>query len=183
MKSLLLTLGAALALGTASTAYAQEIVTLTPRTNVNESYFLARIPRTPQAVAVLFPGGDGQIQLRNEGGQIRFQTGNFLVRVRAEFVNRNVIVAIPDVPSDQTKSGMSDEFRLGPQHFTDISAVVDDLKKRFSPGYPCVLIGTSRGCGCGGARWDAISAMPIAGIVLDVNRFAFFSCADRSGPV
>ena len=39
---------------------------------------------------------------------------------------------------------MSDEFRLGDAHFTDISAVIEDLDKRF-PGVPVFLIGTSRG--------------------------------------
>lgn len=36
---------------------AQEIVVLPTRPQVTQSYFLARVPREPQAVVVLFPGG------------------------------------------------------------------------------------------------------------------------------
>jgi len=138
MRSLILTLALAAFFTAAAAAGAQEIVTLSTRPNVTQPYFLARVPRNPQAIAVLFSGGDGQIRLRTEDGQIKFARGNFLVRERAEFVNRNVITAIPEVPSDQTSAGMSDEFRLSEQHFTDISAVVADLKKRF-PGLPVFL--------------------------------------------
>ncbi len=43
-----------------------------------------------------------------------------------------LIAAIIDAPSDQQGGwGMTDEFRLGGDHFTDISAVVADLNKRF----------------------------------------------------
>ena len=175
MRSMILTLAVTLLISAAA-ASAQEIVTLSTRANVTQPYFLARVPKNPQAIAVLFSGGDGQIQLRKEDGQIKFAGGNFLVRVRAEFVNHNVITAIPDVPSDQTKAGMSDEFRLSEQHFSDISAVVDDLKKRF-PGLPVFLIGTSRG---------SVSAAPVgrafgdgvAGIVLTSSLFL----RDRGGP-
>ena len=111
---------------------AQQIVTLSTRPNVTQSYFLARIPTDPQAIVVLFAGSEGQIHLRTEDGQIRFSAGNFLVRSRAEFVNRNVITAIPDVPSDQASAGMNDAFRQSEAHFSDISAMVADLKKSLS---------------------------------------------------
>ena len=130
----------------ASTALAQqEIVTLPTRPGVTQSYFLTSVPKDLQAVAVLFPGSGGLIQLRSENGKPRFNQGNFLVRSRGEFVKRGVTAAIMDVPSDQQSGwGMSDEFRLGDAHFTDIRAVVDDLDKRFT-GMPLFLVGTSRG--------------------------------------
>ena len=110
----------------------QEIVTLSTRPGVTQSYFLTSIPKDLQAMAVLFPGSGGLINLRSENGQPKFGQGNFLVRSRAEFVKRGVIAAIIDAPSDQQGGwGMSDEFRLGDAHFTDISAVIDDLDKRF----------------------------------------------------
>jgi len=127
----------------ASLAHGQEIVMLQVRPGATQSYFLARAPQSPQAVAVLLPGGGGNIRLRTEDGQIKFGPNNFVVRTRAEYVNRGVIASIVDAPSDQ-QSGMSDEFRLGEQHYTDISAMVEDLKKRF-PGVPVFLVGTSRG--------------------------------------
>ena len=128
-----------------SPACAQEIVTLSNRSGVTQSYFIAGVPQNPQAIALLFPGSGGLIRLRQEKGQIKFGQNNFLVRTRGEFVKRGAIAAIIDAPSDrQSGWGMSDEFRLGEEHFTDISAVVDDLGKRFSE-IPLFLVGTSRG--------------------------------------
>ena len=149
---------------------AQEIVTLPTRPNVTQSYFLTSVPKELKAVAVLFPGSGGLIQLRNEGGQVRFAGGNFLVRSRSEFVKRGVVAAILDAPSDQQGSwGMTDEFRLGLNHFADITAVVADLNKRF-PGVAVFLIGTSRGTvstAALGARFGA----EIAGAVLTATIF------------
>ena len=112
---------------------------------MTQSYFLTSAPKQLQAIAILFPGSGGTIQLRSEGGQPKFAGGNFLVRSRAEFVNRGVIAAILDAPSDQQGGwGMTDEFRLGEDHAADIGAVIADLRKRL-PNLPLFLIGTSRG--------------------------------------
>src|SRR5215217_6578697 len=136
--------GMALSLLTGVVA-AQEIVTLSTRANVTQSYFLTSLPKQLDAVAILFPGSGGLIQLRSEGGQPKFAAGNFLVRSRAEFVKRGVVAAILDAPSDQQRGwGMSDEFRLGENHAVDISAVIADLRMRL-PNVPLFLIGTSRG--------------------------------------
>ena len=149
---------------------AQEIVTLPTRAGVTQSYFLTSAPKELQAVAVLFPGSGGLLQLRREGGVPKFAAGNFLVRSRAEFVKRGVIAAILDAPSDQQGGwGMSDEFRLGGDHFADISVVVADLNKRF-PGVAVFLIGTSRGsvsAAALGARFGA----RIAGTILTASLF------------
>jgi pimeloyl-ACP methyl ester carboxylesterase len=110
------------------------------------------------------------IQLRNEKGQVRFSAGNFLVRSRAEFVNRSVVTAIVDAPSDQQSGwGMGDEFRLGEQHFTDVSAVIGDLNRRF-PGLGVFLIGTSRGT-ISAAALSARFGARIAGAVLTATMF------------
>ena len=124
---------------------AQEIVTLSTRPGVTQTYFLASVPKKPQAIAVLFPGGGGFIRIRREEDKIKFESGNFLVRTRGEFVKRGVVAVLLDAPSDQQRNwGMTDEFRLSEQHFTDISAVVADLQGRF-PGLSLFLVGTSRG--------------------------------------
>ena len=149
---------------------AQEIVALSTRSQVTQSYFLARVPQEPQAVAVLFPGSGGTIGLRHEKGQVKFSAGNFLVRSRVEFVNRNVVTAIVDAPSDQQGGwGMSDDFRLGEQHFTDVSAVISDLIRRF-PGLGVFLIGTSRGT-ISAAALGARFGPRIAGAVLTATMF------------
>jgi len=151
-------------------ASGQEIISLATRANVPQAYFLARVPEQPQAVAVLFPGSGGTIGLRHEKGEIRFSPGNFLVRSRVEFVNRNVVTAILDAPSDQQGGwGMSDEFRLGGEHFTDVSAVVADLHKRF-PALGVFLVGTSRGS-VSAAALGARFGERIAGVVLTASMF------------
>jgi pimeloyl-ACP methyl ester carboxylesterase len=149
---------------------AQEIVVLPTRPQVTQSYFLARVPREPQAVVVLFPGSGGTIELRHESGQVKFAGGNFLVRSRVEFVNRNVVTAIVDAPSDQQGGwGMTDEFRLGGEHFTDINAVLTDLNKRF-PALGVFLIGTSRGT-ISAAALGARFRERISGVVLTASMF------------
>lgn len=148
----------------------QEIVTLSTRPGVTQSYFLTSKPKDLQAVAVLFPGSGGLIQLRAEGGQPKFNQGNFLVRSRAEFIKRGVIAAIIDAPSDQQGGwGMGDEFRLGDAHFADMSAVIEDLGKRF-PGMPLFLVGTSRGT-ISAAAVGARLGQGVAGVVLTSSMF------------
>jgi hypothetical protein len=148
----------------------QEIVSLPTRPGVTQSYFLTSIPNNLQAIAILFPGSGGWIQLRNEDGKTRFNPGNFLVRSRAEFVKRGVAAAIIDAPSDrQSGWGMTDEFRLGSDHYTDIAAVVNDLKRRF-PGVPIFLIGTSRGT-ISAAALGARFGQEVAGVVLTASMF------------
>ena len=148
----------------------QEMVTLQTRPGVTQSYFLTSIPKDLGAVAILFSGSGGLIQLRSENGQPKFKQGNFLVRSRAEFVKRGVVAAILDAPSDQQAGwGMTDEFRLGEMHFVDVSAVTGDLAKRF-PATPLFLIGTSRGT-ISAAATGARLGEGVAGVVLTSTLF------------
>lgn len=157
-------------LAVSSPASAQEIVTLPTRPDVTQPYFLARVPKDPQVIALLFPGGGGSIRLRSEDGQIKFASGNFLVRTRGEFVKRGVVAAVLDAPSDQQAGwGMTDEFRFGEEHLTDVRAVLADLGRRF-PGLPFFLVGTSRGSVSAaslGARIDR----GVAGVVLTATMY------------
>ena len=151
-------------------SHAQEMATLPTRPGVTQSYFIAGLPQNPRAIALLFPGSGGLIRLREEKGQIRFGQNNFLVRTRGEFVKRGIIAAIVDAPSDrQSGWGMSDEFRLGEEHFTDISAAVADLGKRF-PAMPIFLVGTSRGT-ISAAALGARFGQQAAGVVLTSTMF------------
>jgi hypothetical protein len=146
------------------------MVTQPTRPGVKQSFFITNLGDPSKAVAVLFPGSGGLIRLRQEKDQIKFGQNNFLVRTRGDFVKRGVVGAILDAPSDrQTGWGMSDEFRLGEDHFTDVSAVVADLGKRF-PGLPIFLVGTSRGtisAAALGARFGA----GLSGVVLTSTMF------------
>ena len=148
----------------------QEIVTLPTRPGVTQSYFLTSKPKNFQAMAILFPGSGGLIQLRTDSGRVRFNQGNFLVRSRAEFVKRGVTAGIIDAPSDQQAGwGMSDEFRRGDLHVTDISAVAGDMTKRF-PGTPLFLVGTSRGSVSAAALGARLTGQ-IAGVILTATMF------------
>ena len=159
-----------LACGIAAFAHAQEIVTLSTRPGVTQSYFLARAPEKPQAITVLFPGSGGLIHLKSEDGKIKFGQDNFLVRSRIQFINRGVIAAIIDAPSDQQRAwGMTDEFRFSEQHFTDMAAIVADLNKRF-PATPLFLVGTSRGT-VSAAALAAKFGQQVAGTVLTSTVF------------
>jgi pimeloyl-ACP methyl ester carboxylesterase len=169
-------------LAASSPAGAQEIVTLTTRPGVTQSYFLTRTPRELQAGALLLPGGGGVIRLRSEDGQIKFAGGNFLVRTRGEFVKRGVVAAVLEAPSDQHVGwGMTDEFRFSDEHLTDVRAVLADLGRRF-PDLPIFLIGTSRGSVSAaglGARLDR----GVAGVVLTSSMFRATGARSREpGP-
>jgi hypothetical protein len=154
----------------AGKTWAQEIVSLSTRPGVTQSYFLMRVPENPQAVVLIFPGSGGLIRLRRESGQIKFSPNNFLVRTRGEYVKRGVVAAIVDAPSDQQSGwGMTDEFRLGKDHATDIASVVVDLRNRF-PGVPIFLIGTSRGT-ISAASLAAPFKEKISGVVLTATMF------------
>jgi hypothetical protein len=152
-----------------SVVKAQEIITLSTRAGVTQSFFIAGPPQNPQAIALLFPGARGLIRLRQEKDQIKFGPNNFLVRSRGEFVKRGVAAIIVDAPSDHQSGGMSDDFRLGADHFADISAVVTDIGKGF-PGLPIFLVGTSRGT-ISAAALGASLGSQIAGVVLSSTLF------------
>lgn len=128
----------------AGAACAEDIVILSTRGGVTQSYLLsAPAAGKAQAVAVLFPGAAGTVDLERETARALLDRGNFLVRSRRLFTGMGIAVAVMDAPSDQSH-GMSDEFRLGNAHAEDIGRVVADLKSRY-PGLPVILVGTSRG--------------------------------------
>jgi pimeloyl-ACP methyl ester carboxylesterase len=134
----------ALALVGAGTARAEDIVILSTRGDVTQSYLLSSpAVGKARAVAVLFPGGAGKVELEREAGRVLLDRGNFLVRSRRLFAGSGIVAAVMDAPSDQPL-GMEDAFRLSSAHAEDTGRVVADLKSRF-PGLPVFLVGTSRG--------------------------------------
>jgi len=150
--------------------HAQEIVSLSTRPGVTQAYFLAGLPKTPAAIAVLFSGSGGFINIRKEEEQIKFGSDNFLVRSRTEFIKRGVVVAVVDAPTDQQRNwGMTDEFRKSGEHYRDIAAVIADLDKRF-PRLPLFLVGTSRGSVSAAALGARLHGR-VAGAVLSATMF------------
>lgn len=156
--------------------HGQELVSLPTRESVTQTFLLVAPPSgKPAAAVILLPGGNGAIQLRSEGADIKFQGGNFLVRSRMSFVNGGLAAAVMDAPSDESR-GMSDQFRLSEKHAADISVVVSELKRRFE-NIRVYLVGTSRGtvsaAGAGSQLGDNV-----AGVVLTSSLFV----GSRAGP-
>jgi Serine aminopeptidase, S33 len=156
-------------LGFFATAAAQEIVTLATRPGVTQAFFIASLPQNPQAIAILFPGSAGLIRLREEKGQIKFGQNNFLVRSRGEFVKHGMVAVVVDAPSDHQSSGMSDDFRLGADHFADISVLIAEISKRLR-GLPIFLVGTSRGTISAAALGTRVGS-GLSGVVLTSTMF------------
>jgi hypothetical protein len=152
-----------------ATAQAQEIergiVTITTRPGVTQSFFVAGMDDVkPRAVALLYNGGHGLLQLRMEGGQPKFNGGNFLIRSRREFIRNGVLPVLVDVPSDE-RTGLPDGYRRSDKQVADTRAVLAEVRKR-APGLPVFIVTTSRSTLSGAHLGRALSADEIAGVVL-----------------
>ncbi len=111
----------------------------TPR-GAKQSFILIK-PEKPVASVILFAGGHGGLGLKSASA-MQWGAGNFLVRMRDAFAAQNLMVAVIDAPSDQSK-GMNAIFRMGAGHAGDIGAVAAHLKTQ-AP-VPVWLVGTSMG--------------------------------------
>lgn len=124
-------------------AAAQEIVTLATRAGVTQSFVILGMDgRQPEAVALLYVGGGGRINLRREGGEVKFSSRNFLPRSSGEFARNGLLPVVMDVPSDQSE--LTEGYRMSAEQAVDARAAVKELKKRY-PALPIYLVGTSRG--------------------------------------
>jgi hypothetical protein len=150
-------------------ACAEDIVTLPTRAGVTQSYLLSAPEKgKARAVAILFAGGPGKVDLERETARTTFDRGNFLVRSRQLFARSGIAVAVVDAPSDQSQ-GMDDPFRLGSAHAEDIGKVITDLKTRF-PSLPVFLVGTSRGT-ISAASIGRRAGKDVDGVVLTATLF------------
>lgn len=153
----------------ATSACAEDIVTLPTRAGVTQSYLLSAPEKGgARAVAVLFAGGPGKVDLERETARTTFDRGNFLVRSRRLFTRDGIAVAVVDSPSDRPL-GMDGAFRLGAEHAEDIGKVVADLRTRF-PGLPVHLVGTSRGT-ISAASVGRRAGKTVDGVVLTATLF------------
>jgi alpha/beta superfamily hydrolase len=127
---------------------AQDLATIPTRDAVKLSYLLLQDKAaTPKVVVIAFVGGYGAIDLLKISANHPAQFGpaaNSLIRIRDQLVDAEFAEVIVDAPSDELPQGMNDDFRLGPDHLTDIRALLADLKKRF-PNAKVFLMGHSRG--------------------------------------
>lgn len=118
------------------------MVELGTRSGVTQRILLKK-PAAPQANLILFAGGHGNLDLRNNG-DIGWGKSNFLVRSRELFADNGFLVALVDAPSDRkTHRGMLGGFRTSTEHAQDIAGVICYLREQ-AP-VPVWLVGTSRG--------------------------------------
>ncbi|MBM3359051.1 MAG: alpha/beta hydrolase [Betaproteobacteria bacterium] len=159
----------ALALAPSTGATAEELITLKTRDTATQSYLLAAPgPGKTLALAVLFSGGDGKLDLPAWRGNTLRERGNFLVRSRQLFVDRGVATAVVGAPTDHA-DGMPNSFRKHEMHAQDVQAVIGDLKRRFA-GAPVFLIGTSMGTVSAAYVGRALAAQ-LAGVALTASAF------------
>ncbi|NQV84966.1 MAG: alpha/beta hydrolase [Rhodospirillales bacterium] len=105
---------------------------------------LAIEPGDAKAIAVLFPGGSGKVNVKNDG-TFKGTKGNFLTRSREKFSAHGLVTVLFDAPSDhKDKKGLTFEYRMTEEHAGDIKLAIAKLRKAF-PGLPVWLVGTSRG--------------------------------------
>ncbi len=96
-------------------------VRLPTRTGVTEPFMFAA-PASPKAVVILFPGGEGAVDIVGEGQSATVKRwGNFLIRARAKFVAAGIATVALDVPSDHS-DGIDEAFRKGADHAADVNA-------------------------------------------------------------
>jgi hypothetical protein len=141
------------------------IVTIPTRPGVTQSFFVAGMGEVkPQAVALVYNGGHGLLQLRMQGGEPKFQAGNFLIRSRREFIRNGVLPVLVDVPSDE-RTGLPDGYRRSDKQVADTRAVLAEVRKR-APGLPIFIVTTSRSTLSGAYLGRALGADEVAGVVL-----------------
>ena len=156
---------------------AEELITIPTRSGVTLSYLLDQDKAaTPKVVVISLIGALGAIGLdrRAQNGPVKFgPTANFLVRIKDQMTDADIADVIVDSPSDQLPGGMSDRFRLGQDHATDIRALIRDLKQRF-PGAKIFLLGTSRGtisaAALGASLGDAVQGVVLSSTVTNSDR-------------
>ena len=122
---------------------------------VSESVLTARFPDrgisalvthyaqhdTFKRAILLLPGHPGIMKLESaESYQLK---GNFLVRSRRHWLDRETVVLTVDAPSDEWR-GFTGRFRAGPRYAEDIRGLAREIGKAFGT-LPLVLVGTSEG--------------------------------------
>jgi hypothetical protein len=99
-------------------------------------------PAAPASVVILIAGGSGQVDIASNG-YIR-REGNFLVRSRSLFAQRNLAVLVLDTPSDHRfPPYLGGDFRASAEHAADLGAAVAWARAKY--GKKVWVIGTSRG--------------------------------------
>lgn len=90
---------------------------------------------------VLLPGYPGIMKLESaESYQLK---GNFLIRSRRHWLDRETVVLTVDAPSDEWGS-FTGRFRAGPRYAEDLRGLAREIEKAWGK-LPLALVGTSEG--------------------------------------
>lgn len=123
------------------TLFANSVVDIPTRSGVSERIHVLK-SENPKAVAILFAGGHGGLQIGDDG-KYGWGGGNFLVRSAELFVKAGLMVVVVDAPSDRQKEPFLNGFRQTKEHVEDTQAVLSWVKSQTNA--PIWLVGTSRG--------------------------------------
>jgi pimeloyl-ACP methyl ester carboxylesterase len=88
----------------------------------------------------LFPGHPGIMRIEGTSYQMR---GNFLVRSRRHWLDRQTLVLVLDAPSDQWAT-FSQDFRATPRYGADVAALLTEASKKYGVA-DWTFVGTSEG--------------------------------------
>ncbi len=124
-----------------ATLFANSVVDIPTRSGVSERIHVLK-SENPKAVAILFAGGHGGLQIGDDG-KYGWGGGNFLVRSAELFVKAGLMVVVVDAPSDRQKEPFLNGFRQTKEHVEDTQAVLSWVKSQTNA--PIWLVGTSRG--------------------------------------
>lgn len=124
-------------------ARADDLIRLESRPGITMAVQLwTPYPAKPEAVALLLPGGSGNLGLQEINGRIESTRPFLFASWRDALVRAKFAVAVIDAPSDQ--QDMTQAFRVSDTHMTDLQAAVRELRQRF-PASKLLILGHSRG--------------------------------------
>lgn len=139
MRAAALVLGLLALLSASQPARAADtLLTLTPRPGVTLRVVVDR-PAAPIGSVVLMAGGDGVLNVDEQGRIGSGLAENHLVRTRAAYAKAGYAVFVPDVASDQKGTR---GYRFSTAYAQDVAAVVAAAQQ---VARPVAIIGTSRG--------------------------------------
>jgi pimeloyl-ACP methyl ester carboxylesterase len=150
---------------TGASAADERVIEIPTRPGVTLKFILRGKTRDNPPIAILFAGGGGVLNLHEWNGSGN-PSGNFLVRTRKHWVKHDLLVAVPDAPSDMLSDGMF-LWRTSVEHAADIDALIKYLR-RYSKG-PVFLIGTSRGTISTAGIAARLAPEKLGGIVLTAS--------------
>jgi pimeloyl-ACP methyl ester carboxylesterase len=119
----------------------QRVVDIPTRTGVSQR-MLVVAPQQPRAAVILFAGGDGGLQIMDNGA-LTWGEEDFLIRTRWQFALAGLFAVVVDAPSDRQRPPFLAGFRQTPEHAEDIKAVIQWVREQAR--VPVWLVGTSRG--------------------------------------